>query len=158
MQVRRGADRADIYSLAFSSNAQWLAVSSDKGTIHIFGLNVPRMGEDLRMADGMPALSGTNGSGGQLIVSSTGGNISSSLSFMKGNDWSWIIQSYIRVLQFIKMRESTVLTSWYLTGVLPKYFSSQWSFAQFHLPEGLQFLVAFGHQKNTIVIAGLDGR
>lgn len=40
MQVRRGADRAEIYSLAFSSNAQWLAVSSDKGTVHVFNLKV----------------------------------------------------------------------------------------------------------------------
>ncbi|GAY40900.1 hypothetical protein CUMW_055340, partial [Citrus unshiu] len=39
-EVRRGADRAEIYSLAFSSNAQWLAVSSDKGTVHVFNLKV----------------------------------------------------------------------------------------------------------------------
>lgn len=39
-QVRRGADRAEIYSLAFSSSAQWLAVSSDKGTVHVFNLKV----------------------------------------------------------------------------------------------------------------------
>ena len=40
LQVRRGADRAEIYSLAFSSTAQWLAVSSDKGTVHVFNLKV----------------------------------------------------------------------------------------------------------------------
>jgi hypothetical protein len=39
-QVRRGADRAEIYSLAFSATAQWLAVSSDKGTVHVFNLKV----------------------------------------------------------------------------------------------------------------------
>lgn len=38
MQVRRGADRADIYSLAFSSNVKWLAASSDKGTVHVFNI------------------------------------------------------------------------------------------------------------------------
>jgi hypothetical protein len=43
-------------------------------------------------------------------------------------------------------------------GVLPKYFSSEWSVAQFHLIEGSQYVVAFGHQKNTVVILGLDGR
>lgn len=45
-----------------------------------------------------------------------------------------------------------------LAGVLPKYFSSEWSVAQFRLPEGYQYIVAFGHQKNTVVILGLDGR
>lgn len=43
-------------------------------------------------------------------------------------------------------------------GVLPKYFSSEWSVAQFRLQEGLQHIVAFGHQKNTVVILGMDGR
>jgi hypothetical protein len=45
-----------------------------------------------------------------------------------------------------------------IAGVLPKYFSSEWSVAQFRLPEGLQYFVGFGQQKNTIVIIGLDGR
>ncbi|KAI3893598.1 hypothetical protein MKW92_052268 [Papaver armeniacum] len=39
-EVRRGADRAEIYSLAFSPNTQWLAVSSNKGTVHVFKLKV----------------------------------------------------------------------------------------------------------------------
>ncbi|ONK75721.1 uncharacterized protein A4U43_C03F19850 [Asparagus officinalis] len=42
-------------------------------------------------------------------------------------------------------------------GVLPKYFSSEWSFAQFHLPEATRYTVAFGAQ-NTVIIIGLDGR
>lgn len=43
-------------------------------------------------------------------------------------------------------------------GVLPKYFKSEWSVAQFRLHEGSQYVVAFGHQKNTVVILGMDGR
>ncbi|PSS26525.1 Autophagy-related protein like [Actinidia chinensis var. chinensis] len=39
-EVRRGADRAEIYRLAFSLTAQWLALSSDKGTVHVFSLKV----------------------------------------------------------------------------------------------------------------------
>ncbi|MBA0796229.1 hypothetical protein Gohar_007013 [Gossypium harknessii] len=35
---RRGVDKTKIYSLAFFLNAQWLAVSSDKGIVHVFGL------------------------------------------------------------------------------------------------------------------------
>ncbi|KAL0305347.1 UNVERIFIED_CONTAM: Autophagy-related protein 18a [Sesamum angustifolium] len=112
-EVRRGADRAEIYSLAFSPTAQWLAVSSDKGTVHVFSLK---------------ASSGNAGS--ERSTSPPGPNpsvatSSSSLSFIK--------------------------------GVLPKYFSSEWSVAQFRLPEGSQYIVAFGHQKNTVVILGLDG-
>ncbi|XWS31695.1 hypothetical protein CRYUN_Cryun23aG0098100 [Craigia yunnanensis] len=46
----------------------------------------------------------------------------------------------------------------FIRGVLPKYFSSEWSVAQFRLVEGSQYIVAFGHQKNTVVILGTDGR
>ncbi|KAE8671310.1 Autophagy-related protein 18a [Hibiscus syriacus] len=109
-EVRRGADRAEIYSLAFSSNAQWLAVSSDKGTVHVFGL---------KLNAASPATTQSR-SATEPVASPH-----SSLSFIK--------------------------------GVLPKYFSSEWSVAQFRLVEGSQYIVAFGHQKNTVVILGIDG-
>ncbi|RKP26391.1 WD40-repeat-containing domain protein [Syncephalis pseudoplumigaleata] len=38
-EFRRGADRAAIYSIAFSADATRLCVASDKGTIHIFNLD-----------------------------------------------------------------------------------------------------------------------
>ncbi|KAJ1377636.1 WD40/YVTN repeat-like-containing domain superfamily [Sesbania bispinosa] len=112
-EVRRGADRAEIYSLAFSPTAQWLAVSSDKGTVHVFNLKVDS------------GLLGHDRSHSTSESSPASPTAASSLSFIK--------------------------------GVLPKYFSSEWSVAQFRLQEGLQYVVAFGHQKNTIVILGMDG-
>ncbi|KAG7566738.1 WD40-repeat-containing domain superfamily [Arabidopsis suecica] len=110
-EVRRGADRAEIYSLAFSSNAQWLAVSSDKGTVHVFGLKV-NSGSQVKDSS-------------RIAPDATPSSPSSSLSLFK--------------------------------GVLPKYFSSEWSVAQFRLVEGTQYIAAFGHQKNTVVILGMDG-
>ncbi|XP_028770867.1 autophagy-related protein 18a-like [Neltuma alba] len=112
-EVRRGADRAEIYSLAFSSTAQWLAVSSDKGTVHVFNLKVD---SGLLGHERVQSASESNPANPSAV---------SSLSFIK--------------------------------GVLPKYFSSEWSVAQFRLHEGLQYIVAFGHQKNTVVILGMDG-
>ncbi|XP_050238565.1 autophagy-related protein 18a [Mercurialis annua] len=112
-EVRRGADRAEIYSLAFSSTAQWLAVSSDKGTVHVFNLKTT------------PGSLGTDRSRNTTDPNGGVSTPTSSLSFFK--------------------------------GVLPKYFSSEWSVAQFRLVEGSQYIVAFGHQKNTVVILGLDG-
>ncbi|KAK1354133.1 Autophagy-related protein 18a [Heracleum sosnowskyi] len=112
-EVRRGVDRAEIYSLAFSSTAQWLAVSSDKGTVHVFSLKTNSVNEGTDNLD--------NNSNPKLAVASP-----------------------VSPLSFIK-------------GVLPKYFNSEWSVAQFRLNEGSQYIVAFGHQKNTVVILGLDG-
>ncbi|WOH06856.1 hypothetical protein DCAR_0626285 [Daucus carota subsp. sativus] len=128
-EVRRGVDRADIYSIALSLNVQWLAVSSDKGTIHIFSLRVRGAGEDPSFQSS-PVKStsflhqNSSSSLDALISPSAGENPGSSLSFMK--------------------------------GVLPKYFSSEWSFARFHIPECTQFIAAFGSQ-NTLVIVGMDG-
>ncbi|KAH7574686.1 hypothetical protein JRO89_XS03G0330900 [Xanthoceras sorbifolium] len=111
-EVRRGADRADIYSLAFSSNVKWLAASSDKGTVHVFNLKLDSL------------------SLGRSVMSQP--NLSNTFSS-------------ISTLPFIK-------------GVLPKYFSSEWSVAQFRLlHEGVRYLVAFGTEKNTVVIIGMDG-
>ncbi|KAK6145722.1 hypothetical protein DH2020_022542 [Rehmannia glutinosa] len=109
---------------------EWLAVSSDKGTVHIFSLRVRVVGEDRSTestAAKSPALLNQNSSNSldPLISPSTGANPGSSFSFMK--------------------------------GVLPKYFSSEWSFAQFHLPDYTHFIAAFGSQ-NTVVIVGTDGR
>nr|KYP53777.1 WD repeat domain phosphoinositide-interacting protein 3 [Cajanus cajan] len=128
-EVRRGVDRAEINSIAFSQDLQWLAASSDKGTVHVFRLRVRVSGEDsLTQPNAIQghALFRQNSSSSldPLISPNTGANPNSSLSFMR--------------------------------GVLPKYFSSEWSFAQFHLPENTRFIVAFGSQ-NSVIIVGMDG-
>lgn len=110
-EVRRGADRAEIHSVSFSPTAQWLAVSSDKGTVHVFRLKVNLGNQDK-----------TKSSPNSLVTLAA-----SSLP-----------------LSFIK-------------GVLPKYFSSEWSVAQFRLPGDSEYIVTFGHEKNTLLILGLDG-
>ncbi|GMJ11775.1 autophagy 18a, PEROXISOME UNUSUAL POSITIONING 2 [Hibiscus trionum] len=112
-EVRRGSDRAEIYSLAFSSTAQWLAVSSDKGTVHVFSLKV----DSAVLGDDRSTSASESPVPNQSALSSLG----------------------------------------ILKGVLPKYFSSEWSVAQFRLPEGSQYIAAFGQQKNTVMIIGMDG-
>lgn len=49
-ELRRGSESATIYSIALSRACEWLAVSSDKGTVHVFGLS-----DSVRtQADGVP--------------------------------------------------------------------------------------------------------
>jgi WD repeat-containing protein 45 len=45
-EVRRGTEKALIYSISFSHDSNFLATSSDKGTIHIFGLNKDTKDDD----------------------------------------------------------------------------------------------------------------
>ncbi|KAJ4896440.1 Autophagy-related protein 18a [Raphanus sativus] len=92
---------------------EWLAVSSDKGTVHVFGLKV---------------------NSGRTQVKDTP-----------------------RIASCVTRPTSPSTSLSLFKGVLPKYFSSEWSVAQFRLVEGTQYIVAFGHQKNTVVILGMDG-
>ena len=39
-ELRRGSDSATIHCINFSSDSQFLVVSSDKGTVHVFALQV----------------------------------------------------------------------------------------------------------------------
>ncbi|AGO85892.1 WD40-repeat containing protein [Pandoravirus salinus] len=41
VELRRGKDPALISTLSFSRDSRWLAVSSDRGTVHIFDLDAP---------------------------------------------------------------------------------------------------------------------
>jgi len=107
-ELRRGADKAEIYSLAFSSASNWLAVSSDKGTIHIYGITPPTESNAVESKNDKEE--------NKTRVSS--------LSFMK--------------------------------EILPSYFSSEWSFAQFHIQDA-RAIVCFGSEKNTVVVVCADG-
>jgi WD repeat-containing protein 45 len=128
-EVRRGADRAEIYSIAFNYNTSWMAVSSDKGTIHIFSVKNPSGAEEKSTdtADKSKSSAATSAAGGTTEDGKavTKVNPKSTFSFMK--------------------------------GLLPKYFSSEWSFAQFRVPE-TRAIVAFGSvDKNSLIVVSADG-
>jgi WD40 repeat protein len=133
-ELRRGAHPAEIYSLAFHPNLRWLAVSSAKGTVHVFALKptteearTEAIANATSPSAGGSALSPRVSSISPLRAStSASANAGSSLSFMK--------------------------------GVLPKYFSSEWSFAQFRVPEESRAIVSFGAREDTIVIVCANGR
>jgi len=108
-EFRRGADKAEIFSLAFNPTSKWLCVSSDKGTVHIYGLTAET--ETAEQEE-------------KRKEKEEGKTRHSSLAFMK--------------------------------DILPSYFSSEWSFAQFHLPE-THCLVAFGSEVNSIIAVCSDG-
>ncbi|WOK95888.1 hypothetical protein Cni_G04595 [Canna indica] len=127
-EVRRGLDRADIYSIAFSPNVQWLVVSSDKGTIHVFSLQFRSSREDAST---------------QLVAAQ-----SPEVKYQK----SISVDSHLSR----STRAKTNSSLYFMRGFLPKYFSSEWSFAQFYMREHTNYIAAFGAQ-NTVLIAGMDG-
>lgn len=135
-ELRRGTDKAEVYSLAFSPGSALLACTSDKGTVHIFRLNDAAHeaaagedggggGEGARAAPPAPlhaaldaaAFSAPDGGDGGAAGGGDA-NPRSSFAFMR--------------------------------AVLPKYFSSEWSFAQFRVPD-TRSVVSFGAEPHTII-------
>ncbi|KAL5198314.1 hypothetical protein ABZP36_001826 [Zizania latifolia] len=123
-EVRRGTDRADIHCIAFSPDSKWLAVSSDKCTVHVFRVNVDSTSSGSAPKNGS---SSGHGSFQEAAAPSPAANASqgSYLSFLK--------------------------------GLLPGYFRSERSWAQVYLREDVKYLVAFGRQRNTVLVIGMDG-
>ncbi|CAI7859607.1 unnamed protein product [Closterium sp. NIES-54] len=79
-ELRRGVERADIYSLVFSPKAPFLVAASDRGTIHVFSLRHSQ-GQGQGQEDGVGGGEGKAGATG-----SGGGAVSalSSFGLMKG--------------------------------------------------------------------------
>eukprot|EP00471_Norrisiella_sphaerica_P004854 CAMPEP_0184481404 /NCGR_PEP_ID=MMETSP0113_2-20130426/2946_1 /TAXON_ID=91329 /ORGANISM="Norrisiella sphaerica, Strain BC52" /LENGTH=369 /DNA_ID=CAMNT_0026860511 /DNA_START=62 /DNA_END=1171 /DNA_ORIENTATION=- len=119
-ELRRGADRAEIYSICFNPTTDWLAVSSDHGTIHIFKLANKGKGEEKKGSNPKKELPPPN----STLIDPKKSNPKSSFSFMK--------------------------------SLLPKYFSSEWSFAYYKIPD-TRTIVAFGSEKNSIIVVSADG-
>uniref|UniRef100_A0ACD5YBW2 Uncharacterized protein n=1 Tax=Avena sativa TaxID=4498 RepID=A0ACD5YBW2_AVESA len=125
-ELRRGTDRADIHCIAFSPDSKWLAVSSDKATVHVFMVAV-----DLDLASSTPESEAEQKQnapeeGGQAVPAAPAA--ASTPAPAKANKGS--------SLSFLK-------------GYLPSYFSSEWSLAQFRLPEGVSRQVLGGVRAAT---------
>ncbi|KAI9484867.1 WD40-repeat-containing domain protein [Zychaea mexicana] len=127
-ELRRGMDRAEIYSIAFNHDSTRLCVSSDKGTIHVFNLDA----SVIAMADQKPR----GPTYGEVVVYPTSPAAKGSGLTMNGNRGS--------SLSFMK-------------DLLPKYFSSEWSFAHAKIVTENRCIAAFGEQKNTIIAICADG-
>lgn len=119
-ELRRGLDTAVIFSISLSRNCDYLAVSSDKGTVHIFALRcfTPSSITESEISD----------SAKQGVITAGGQNQSSMFASIKN---------------FVP---------------LPNYFHSEWSLAQFRLPEDSWSSVAFANSSaNTFFILNQKG-
>jgi hypothetical protein len=129
-ELRRGADRAEIHSLVFSPYGDYLALASDKGTVHIFSVR----------REGMVPLLHSNSMGGPGALVSMNSSVSrEARPSMTGEAPANQKSSLQR-----------------LSRVLPTYFSSEWSLAQFRVPD-FRCVAAFGAEPDTVIIVCANG-
>jgi len=160
-ELRRGADRAEIYSIAFNQNSTFLACSSDKGTVHIFSLQNgagPEGAERNGSGDGLDAKEhgamGRESALGRGKGEAVDNNMMNAVN-TNANNTNNTNSGGREVVQTNPKSGFGFLRS-VVPGIMPKYFGSEWSFAQVR---GLdtQTICAFGHAPNTIVVIGADG-
>lgn len=138
-ELRRGADRATIYSICFSADSKLLACTSDKCTIHIFSVSTPRFHL-------------TNES------QSHDGNVDNTSQTGQEEEGSNLAAKYLpQNLRDIAEQAQGVLKDSFGT-YLPKYFTTETRRSVVRFPvQETQTKCAFGPKPNTVYVVGMDG-
>ncbi|CEM36577.1 unnamed protein product [Vitrella brassicaformis CCMP3155] len=143
-ELRRGADQADIYSIAFHPSAPWLLVASDKGTVHAFAL--PADAASLPLSP-LPRLAPPSGLiGAEDISQTTPASARGPYAHAAGESPSQGSQGSPS-----NPRSSFRFLSW-----ATPYFASEWSFAQLKVPDG-RCVCGFGADRNSVIVLCADG-
>jgi hypothetical protein len=139
-----------------------LAVTSDKGTVHIFKLKDHGTGGDVpssSSSSGAPSgrLASAPPNAAELSESSSqSASISSSTSAREAPVNNLSTQPLPEGLSSEESTKAGGANFNFIKAIMPRYFSSEWSFAQFRIPEG-KSICAFGSEPNTIVVVSADG-
>lgn len=131
-EVRRGADRAEIFSIAFNISSSLICCSSDKGTVHIFSTKTS-----------------TGASASSPSPSSANPPVSSEPSAIEPTTTNGDSPHDDQP----ENRKSRMAL---LGSVLPSYFNSEWSFAWFRGPE-CPSICGF-LPDNSIVVVAANGQ
>jgi WD repeat-containing protein 45 len=150
-ELRRGTDRAEIFCLAFNMNASYLACTSDKGTLHIFHIEDSELTQASMTTSSATNTPGrnnnTNGEGGEagdtclpIATSATSnlkedGNEEVAAVSMDGTPSS-VFTSPAKTSKNSSMKGLDVLKNLLPSNSIPKYFHSEWSYAQLRGIEG----------------------
>lgn len=128
-EVRRGADKADIYGIAFSPDSQFFCASSDKGTIHIFANNT--------------------GTGNNYTSSSQNNNNQSSSTQIATNTSNSSLPPTGTSPDQITNRKSKM-------SFFGGYFGSEWSHSWYKGPE-CPSIVCFGQDSRSVIVFTAEG-
>eukprot|EP01041_Mallomonas_annulata_P005572 gene5572-11221_t len=155
-ELRRGMDRAEVYCLVFSPCSLFLAASSDKGTIHIFSL-AQTTTSTVSMS---PATNTGTGTGG--VTNSTQGNASTNNGVVDRSTSAHPRQDVeagdgSAAGGGVNLRSGLAFVKGLLPPALvPRYFDSEWSFAQVRGVEG-KSICAFDMDAPKMIILTSEG-
>ena len=177
-EVRRGAESANVYCIAFDISQKYFAVASDRKTIHIFFLsdsnntlnnnidysnyysnNIECIEEDV--LNNNHRISDNNNEENKTKIINNENKIQNKISFDTDNKHKMrnfnigLKTKYTTTLD-IKNRNSVFKGMSNFFNVGKRYFGSEWSFSKFKF-NGAKSLIIFG-QDNSIIIVTYDGK
>ena len=143
-EVRRGAESANVNCISFDISQKYLAVASDRKTIHIFFLinNIGENNNENQINNNISNNSNENIDGFELVNNS--GTNANNEEIKKKNSVD------------INNKKSIFEGMSNFFNVGKRYFGSEWSFTKFKL-NGVKSLVIFGPD-NSIIVVTYDGK
>lgn len=158
-ELRRGMDRAEIYCIAFNPASTFIACSSDKGTVHIYSLTGAVPKSKNASAGDTSAIEGGDAGRNNSVNPSTPGTKEGGSDFDSSKGANTMSPATDTLTTSNKLMAGKGIN--FLKGILPgslvpKYFESEWSFAQVRGIEG-RSICAFGKDPSRIVVVSADG-
>ncbi|KAL0375741.1 UNVERIFIED_CONTAM: Autophagy-related protein 18a [Sesamum calycinum] len=142
-EIETGPNPKGLCEVSLSGWMVLVCLGSDKGEVRVqhYGLRWCRL---IKAHDSDVACVALSNNGRLLATASTEDTLVRLFDTWDG-----------RLLQESKVSNEVV---WNNADILPKYVSSGWLVSQFRVPEDIKHIVAFGHEKNTVLIIGMNGR
>jgi len=154
-ELRRGKDKAEIYCIAFDRTNKWIACTSNKGTVHIFTVIPASKAAAISLSIGESDPNLQNPSPSSPMPEEIK-EFPAASSPIKDGKHLEKKKSQDEESKIVDPKNPTSVFK-FMKGIVP-YFSSEWSFAKFKIPEKYA-LVGFGPaDSNQVIVIASEGK